>query len=141
MTAASAPATRTARCGCGALSATAKGEPAIVAMCSCTACQRRTGAPFGTLAWWDAADVAVTGTAQRYARVSERGRTIAYEFCPTCGSALVFRGEHLPGKVGIAIGGFADPAFPAPTVAVWDTTRHHWLDAIAAIPRLAEQRS
>ena len=26
-----------------------------------------------------------------------------------------------------AIGNFADPNFPAPTIAVWDETRHPWV--------------
>src|SRR6185312_10578977 len=39
--------TRVAKCACGGVSATAEGEPAMVSMCNCMECQRRTGSPFG----------------------------------------------------------------------------------------------
>lgn len=135
------PAERQARCSCGALTATARGDPAVVAMCSCRACQRRTGSAFALFAWWPAEAVAVDGETRRWARTSDRGRTWEEFFCPTCGATVLFRGEHLPGRTGIAAGAFADPAFPPPVVAVWDTTRHHWLDGIADLPRLQEQRT
>jgi hypothetical protein len=35
---------RTACCHCGSLRATVSGEPTIVNVCHCKACQRRTGA-------------------------------------------------------------------------------------------------
>lgn len=136
-----AVATRTAACSCGALAATATGEPDIVAMCSCAACQRRTGTSFGLYAWWPDAAVTVSGEARRWARTSDRGRVWETFFCPTCGSIVSVHSEPLAGKTGIPGGAFADPAFPPPQVAVWDTTRHTWLDALDAIPRMAEQRS
>jgi hypothetical protein len=30
--------------------------------------------------------------------------------------------------IGIALGAFADPSFPAPTVSIWEQTRHPWVD-------------
>ena len=137
----SAPTERTATCMCGAFEATARGEPDITAMCSCLACQRRSGTAFGLYAWWPEAAVSMRGEANRYGRRSDRGRTFEHHFCPTCGSTVVLRGDHLPGRTGIAVGAFADPDFPPPTVAVWDTTRHKWLDDLDKLPRLPEQRT
>ena len=37
-------------------------------------------------------------------------------------------GPGLPGYVAVAIGTFADPAFPPPTIAVWEEARHHWVE-------------
>ena len=45
--------TRIAHCCCGSLRAETTGEPAFVAACHCTECQRRTGAPFGVMEWTD----------------------------------------------------------------------------------------
>ena len=132
---------RTARCSCGALTATTRAEPVAVVMCSCTMCQRRTGSAFALSSYWNAEQVTIAGTAQRWARQSERGRTFEHFFCPTCGAVLWYRGEHRPSMIGLSGGSFADPAFPPPTVAVWDTTRHHWLDHLDEIPRMAEQRT
>ncbi|GAB5373936.1 MAG: GFA family protein [Acuticoccus sp.] len=136
----SAPGERTAACTCGALGARTVGEPAVVAMCSCRMCQRRTGTAFGLYAWWPEGDVWMSGPARGFARQSERGRAFEHFFCPTCGATVALRGEHMPFMTAIAVGTFADPAFPGPTVAVWDTTRARWLDDIDGLPRLTEQR-
>jgi len=137
----SASVERTAACLCGSLGARTVGEPAVVAMCSCQMCQRRSGTAFGLYAWWPEVDVWMHGAAERYSRKSERGRMFDHHFCPTCGSTVALRGEHMPFMTGITVGAFADPAFPGPTVAVWDTTRVHWLDDIDDLPRLLEQRT
>lgn len=137
----SAPGERTAACICGALGARTLGEPAVVAMCSCSMCQRRSGTAFGLYAWWPEGDVWMSGPARGFARRSERGRTFEHFFCPTCGATVALRGEHMPFMTAIAVGAFADPGFPGPTVAVWDTTRARWLDDIDSLPRLTEQRT
>lgn len=38
-----------------------------------------------------------------------------------------WEGEGFPGHVAVAIGSFADPNFPAPTIAVWEESRHPWV--------------
>jgi hypothetical protein len=38
---------RIAHCCCGSLRAEATGEPALLGVCYCTECQRRTGSAFG----------------------------------------------------------------------------------------------
>jgi len=35
--------------------------------------------------------------------------------------------ELAPDLIGIAVGAFADPSMPPPTVSVWETTRHPWV--------------
>ena len=46
-----------------------------------------------------------------------------------------------PGYVIVAIGNFADPNFPAPTIAGWEESRHPWVSLPADTPpkRLAKQ--
>jgi hypothetical protein len=50
-------------------------------------------------------------------------------------------GEGFPGYVAVAIGNFADPNFPAPTIAVWEESRHPWVSLPPDAPpkRLAKQ--
>ncbi|NOJ47815.1 hypothetical protein HCN50_16425 [Bradyrhizobium sp. WSM 1744] len=48
-------------------------------------------------------------------------------FCSTCGSTVYWESESFPGRVIVAIGNFADPSFPAPTVSVWEESRHPWV--------------
>jgi hypothetical protein len=33
----------------------------------------------------------------------------------------------MPDRIGVAVGAFADPAFPAPTQQVHEEQRHPWL--------------
>jgi hypothetical protein len=40
---------------------------------------------------------------------------------------VYWEGEGFPGYVAVAIGNFADPNFPAPTIAVWEESRHQWV--------------
>lgn len=46
MTETSAPRERNARCGCGGLTVTTRGEPLVVYACSCLNCQRESGSAF-----------------------------------------------------------------------------------------------
>ncbi len=47
-----------AQCLCGQLSAELPGPIDQVVACHCTACQRRSGSPFGTIAYYPQGDVA-----------------------------------------------------------------------------------
>src|SRR5262249_7842678 len=58
---------------------------------------------------------------------AESGNALTFHFCPTCGSTVYWEGEGFPGLVAVAIGNFADPNFPAPTIAVWEESRHPWV--------------
>lgn len=122
----------TARCECGALTATvATISPAIVA-CHCTACQRRSGSPFGLGVYYPIEAVTLEGAARTWTRPTATGGEFVQHFCGTCGSTLSWTTAKHPGRVGIAIGAFADPQFPAPIRSVWEATRHAWVEIPAA---------
>ena len=131
---------RKASCSCGALTVTVGGEPVSVAICSCEECQRRTGSAFGYTGYWDEADVAIQGESTAWSRVSPVGRRLEFHFCPVCGSTVWWRAEFLAGKLGIALGNFADGSLFAPTVAVWDKRRHPWLADLSGLKVHAEGR-
>ena len=40
---------------------------------------------------------------------------------------MYWESTGFPGYVNVAIGNFADPNFPAPTIAVWEQSRHPWV--------------
>jgi hypothetical protein len=119
---------RTARCACGNLTVTTRGEPVDVYLCSCTACQRGTGSAFSYAALFPESVVAITGDTREYKQYGDSGRAIDSSFCPTCGTAVAFRAEGLPGVVGVPVGCFADPSFAKPSKLFWASRRHHWLD-------------
>ena len=71
--------------------------------------------------------ITFAGKATTWMRTAESGNTLTFHFCPICGSTVYWEGEGFPGYVAVAIGNFADPNFPAPTIAVWEESRHPWV--------------
>lgn len=130
--------TRVARCACGGISATTEGEPTFVVQCHCTECQRRTGSPFGVLAYFRRQNVALEGAPKTYTRrVGDSERTVTDYFCPNCGGTVYCTVDLRPQHVGIAVGNFADPAFVAPARSVWTQHKHHWVSLLPDIPSFA----
>ena len=118
---------RTASCSCGQLSVQVTGEPIRVSVCHCLACQRRTGSAFGVQARFPKDRAQVTGPSRVYVRTGDEGSRISFHFCPTCGSTVYYMVDGRPDAVAIAVGAFADPSFPAPTVSVYEDRRHEWV--------------
>jgi hypothetical protein len=96
-------------------------------MCHCLACQRRTGAVISNQARFRREQVTFAGKATTWTRTAESGHTLTFHFCPICGSTVYWENDGFPGTVTVAIGNFADPYFPAPTIAVWEESRHPWV--------------
>jgi hypothetical protein len=115
-----------ASCSCGQLRIEVQGEPRIVGLCHCLACQKRTGSVFAALASFRA-PFKVSGIATEYVRTGDQGARFRFRFCPTCGTTLFHTEEGVEGSVAVAVGAFADPAFPPPTVSVYDCRRHPWV--------------
>lgn len=118
--------TRTASCTCGQLRVEVSGEPLGVGVCHCLACQRRTGSVFAALASF-AAPYKVRGDATEYVRTGDQGSRFRFRFCPVCGTTVFHSEEGRDAAVSIAVGSFADPAFPAPRVSVYESRRHGWV--------------
>ncbi len=116
--------TRLAACSCGQLSARVLGDPVRVSICHCLACQRRTGSVFGVQARFPENAVRVEGTTSEWIRKVDDGDEVLFRFCPVCASTVCWRIRSLEGFVAVAVGAFADPAFPAPTVSIWEQERH-----------------
>jgi hypothetical protein len=118
--------TRTASCSCGQLRIEVEAEPRSVGICNCFACQRMSGSVFAALAAF-AAPFKVTGTATEWVRTGDQGAQFRFRFCPVCGTNLFHTEEGREGSVGVAVGAFNDPNFPAPTVSIYDCRRHPWV--------------
>ncbi|MFT4582089.1 MAG: hypothetical protein ACI915_003683 [Gammaproteobacteria bacterium] len=119
---------RIAKCHCGELSVETEGEPANVIMCHCEFCQRRTGTSYHLAAWFPSQDVTIRGELKTYVRTGDRGDKVEFSFCPNCGSNVFLElQESMPDKVGVAVGCFVEPEFPAPNLSVFGRTRHKWL--------------
>lgn len=130
---------RKAQCSCGGLSVETTNEPKLVLVCHCTECQRRTGAPFSVSAYFHENDVSATGDASTYERSSDAGRMITANFCPTCGTTVHWRAEFVPELIGVAVGCFTDPDFPAPQRVVHTRRKHAWVVLPDDVPAFDQQ--
>lgn len=119
-------ATRTASCSCGQLKIVVQGEPLGTGLCHCLACQRRTGSVFAALAAFRE-PYEVIGVATEFVRPGDQGARFRFRFCPVCGSNVFHTEEGVEGSVGVAVGGFGDPEFPAPRDSVYTCRKHGWV--------------
>jgi hypothetical protein len=116
-----------AECQCGQLTVEVPEKSLITIACHCIACQRRTGAPFGVLAYHRRDQVTIAGDAKSFVRTSDAGNAVETHFCPVCGSTVYATLSKQPSLIGIAVGSLADPAQAAPAWSVWEQSRHHWV--------------
>jgi hypothetical protein len=63
--------TKIAHCSCGSLRAEVTREPALMGVCHCTKCQRRTGSVFGVGTYFPREQVRAEGSSKVYVRGSE----------------------------------------------------------------------
>jgi hypothetical protein len=120
--------TRRAACSCGQLRLEIDGDPVRVSMCHCLACQQRTGSVFGVQARFSEDQVRIEGRSTEYVRLSDEGGGEGrFHFCPDCGGTVYYRLSAMPGVIAVPVGALADPAFPPPTVSVYEDRRHPWV--------------
>jgi hypothetical protein len=117
----------TAQCSCGALTAVVRADPTAVVACHCKACQRRTGSPIGVAAYFPKEAVELRGEARKFSRPTDSGNALTNYFCAVCGATVYWDSARHPDAVGIAVGAFADPGFPAPQRSVWEQSKHPWV--------------
>ncbi|WP_225206882.1 GFA family protein [Novosphingobium huizhouense] len=130
-----------ATCQCGQLVAEITGETDQIVACHCRACQKRSGSPFGVLAYFPAGAVTLSGEARDFARAGASGAAFVNHFSPTCGATVWCDTPFKPDAIGIPVGAFADPGYPAPVRSVWEETRHDWVAIPGAIPHFPRGRS
>lgn len=127
--------THTALCRCKQLSVTYTGtDPERITMCHCNSCQLRTGTAFSIQGRFTRSMVKIEGESKtwtypntektEYPSCDIGGAT--YHFCPTCGSTVYWDITGAPDVVGIAIGNFTDPTFPAPMISGFEKYGHPW---------------
>ena len=129
--------TRTATCSCGQLQVHVTAEPVRISVCHCLACQRRTGSVFGAQARFPAASVTTQGVSKTFVRVGDEGTRATFRFCPECGATVYYTAEGLEGFVAVPVGAFADPAFPGPTISVYEARMHGWVSMPPGIEHMA----
>jgi hypothetical protein len=130
---------RQASCACGAVRVTAMGTPAVVNICACLDCQKRSASAFTYTAFFPNEAVQIEGETRSFRTIRAAGRWHEASFCPSCGVSLFSRLEVFPHLTGVSVGCFGDPAFDAPSGFYWASRRHHWLPASIGVKVLDTQ--
>src|SRR4051812_8459731 len=114
-------------CLCGQVRWSFSGDPGGATACNCTACRR-----YGVL--WiyghEGVDVTVSGPTQSYSR----GNALDFNFCPTCGCVVSWRGKRVDdqGQRRLAVNvRLSEPA----TVAHLPIDHFDGLDSFDDLPR------
>lgn len=121
---------RRATCACGQLAIECVGDPVRISVCHCLDCQRRSGSSFAAQARFPADRVTVSGQSRQWSRTGDEGGVADMSFCTECGSTLFYVAYVDPDFVAVAIGGFADPDFPAPNYSVYEGRKHGWVSIV-----------
>ncbi|MEL6607573.1 MAG: GFA family protein [Pseudomonadota bacterium] len=104
-------------CYCGALRYAVTAKPVFKAQCHCRPCQYASGGGPNYFMLIPASGVAITGTAQRFAR-ADLENPVTRVFCPTCGTQVCTERADL-GMVVLRVGTLDDPSvFGAPKAAI-----------------------
>jgi hypothetical protein len=115
------------QCQCGDLTADVADDAyRLTVACHCVDCQRRSGSPFGTIAYFPQSSVTIAGAASEFVRPTDEGNRLTCGFCPRCGSTVYVRTSKHAQLVGITVGAFADPYFAPPALSVYEQSRHAW---------------
>jgi hypothetical protein len=124
-----------ATCACGRLTVEVTGEPERIPICGCNFCRKRTGAVYGTGAYFNVSQVnAINGDSTVFRRGSDSGRYIEGNFCPTCGTTLYWKAELWPELLAVAVGCFDDYAIRKADIAVYTEHIQDWATFDADIP-------
>lgn len=124
-----------AKCHCGKVEIICDGKPNAIVMCHCEDCQRRTSSAFNLGAWFDKAKVKISGPTKTYSRVEHDGIETTYHFCPDCGTSMFWSMPQNTAAMAVAVGAFATPDFPQPTVSFYENNRHSWVKVPETIGR------
>lgn len=116
-----------AECQCGQLTVELPRTTPAVVVCHCIDCQRRSGSPFGVLAYYPGDQLTILGDAKRFERPTATGGVFETYFCSSCGSTVYAKTEKHPNLIGIAVGTIAEPHFQSPVRSVWEQSMHHWI--------------
>ena len=118
---------RTAKCQCEGFRVTVTGEPAFTIVCHCEECQRRSGVPLTSNAYFHKSNIRLEGEKKVYTRPANEGRSFHNYFCPNCGSTICWTLDVFPDLYGVATGAFNDPTFHPPSMSIYERSKYAWV--------------
>jgi hypothetical protein len=126
-------------CLCGAVRYSAVAEPAIVALCSCTHCQKQSGAAFSVnIGIPKGALTFTSGKTTVFEDKGSSGMPVYRHFCSKCGSPIYSDVVAIPGLDIIKAGTLDDSSWVKPAVSVWCDSAQKWVKQPEGMPTFAQ---
>lgn len=114
-------------CLCGGIHYESSAEPAAMALCHCTHCQKQSGSAYSALVAVPAGTLEINRSQLKfYEDKGSSGLAVRRGFCPTCGSAVLSEVAATPGLEWIKAGTLDDTSWYQPAVSIWCDSAQHW---------------
>ncbi len=114
-------------CLCGAVRYSTAAEPAMIAVCHCTDCQKQSGSAFSVNVVVPNDQITMDGeTLTRFDVTGASGQTVSRYFCNRCGSPLTTVPEAFGGLAVIKAGTLDDSSWVKPGIQIWCDSAQDW---------------
>ena len=114
-------------CLCGAVRYSTTAEPAMIAVCHCTDCQKQNGTAFSVNVLVPYDQIEISGeTLTQYESAGTSGKKVLRNFCNRCGSPLATLFEGFGGLAAIKVGTLDDSSWVKPGVQIWCDSLQPW---------------
>ncbi len=118
-------------CLCGSVRYESADQPALIAACHCTHCQKQSGGAFSVNLVMPLAGVKLTGpTLATFNDVGGSGLSVKRHFCSSCGSPIFTELDAMPGVAAVKAGTLDYPAWAQPQVNLWCQSALPWVPMV-----------
>ena len=131
-------ASKTGGCLCRRVQYKLSGEPAVVAVCHCTHCQKQSGGAFSVNLLVHESQLEISGEPKTFADKGDSGANVLRRFCPDCGSPIISVLESMPGMVALKAGTLDDTSDIKPAVQIWCESQQKWVTLGAELPAFSQ---
>ena len=113
-------------CLCGQVRYSATADPALVAVCHCTHCQKKAGTAFSVVVGIPTSAMSIQGRLKTYRDTGDSGQPILRNFCPECGSPITSDAAVMPELTFIKAGTLDDTTWLDPQMHVYCSSAQQW---------------
>jgi hypothetical protein len=113
-------------CAVGAVRYEIAADPQFQGQCQCRDCQRATGTGHADGLGFPENAVALVGTLSFYEVKGDSGKTVNRDFCPKCGSPVLWKFAVNPGVAVITAGSLDNPGVFKPQAVLYASQGHAW---------------
>jgi hypothetical protein len=126
----------TARCACGGVEISLRGEVLSMLLCACEDCQKATGTGHSAAAIARRADVTIVGETKSFSRTANSGARLTRHFCPQCGTPLYAESSRAAQIVTLPVGLFTGQNdWFTPNQLIFAHSHRHWDEIQGGLPR------